>query len=98
MTTRETTARITELTPQFGVVPWVNCVATEFSYLVVQRFRNRRSWVRIPSSAFYNKSPHESSAEASRHTRLELSPSTTTITSLPGRVPLAIKHLPAASV
>ena len=40
----------------------------------------------------------ESSADASRQTRLELSPSTTTITSLPGRVPLAIKHLPAASV
>jgi DNA mismatch repair protein MutS len=33
-----------------------------------------------------------------RQTRLELSPNTTTITSLPGRVPLAIKHLPAASV
>ncbi len=42
--------------------------------------------------------PQESNADASRHTRLELSPSTTTITSLPGRVPLAIKHLPAASV
>jgi hypothetical protein len=27
-----------------------------------------------------------------------LSPRTTTITSLPGRAPLAIKHLPAASV
>ncbi len=40
----------------------------------------------------------ESSADASRQTRLELSPNTTTITSLPGRVPLAIKHLPAASV
>src|SRR4029077_12721774 len=34
----------------------------------------------------------ESSADASRQTRLELSPNTTTITSLPGRVPLAIKH------
>jgi hypothetical protein len=42
--------------------------------------------------------PQESSAPASRQTRLELSPKTTTITSFPGRVPLAIKHLPAASV
>jgi hypothetical protein len=40
----------------------------------------------------------ESSADASRQTRLELSPNTTTITSLPGRAPLAIRHLPAASV
>ena len=46
----------------------------------------------------YIHRPQESSADASRHTWLELSPRTTTITSLPGRAPLAIKHLPAASV
>jgi dolichol-phosphate mannosyltransferase len=40
----------------------------------------------------------ESSADASRQTRLDVSPSTTTMTSLPGRVPLAIRHLPAESV
>ena len=50
------------------------------------------------SGARYIERPHESMADASRHTWLELSPSTTTMTSLPGSVPLAIKHLPAASV
>ena len=58
--------------------------------------KNVESWLahRRP----YNTRPQESSADASRQTRLELSPNTTTITSLPGRVPLAIRHLPAASV
>src|SRR5439155_27044476 len=52
----------------------------------------------LAQGRLYIQRLQESRAEASRQTWLELSPSTTTITSLPGRVPLAIKHLPAASV
>jgi hypothetical protein len=46
----------------------------------------------------YIQSPHERRAEASRHTPDLLSPNTTTMTSRPGREPLAIKQCPAASV
>jgi len=46
----------------------------------------------------YIQRPHESSAEASCQIPALLSPRTTTIMSRPGRVPLAIKQWPAASV
>ena len=60
------------------------------------RVKHAPAW--MAQQSVYIQRLQESSADASRQTRLELSPNTTTITSLPGRVPLAIKHLPAASV
>src|SRR5882724_4526708 len=47
---------------------------------------------------YYIHKPQDSNAEASRHTPDLLSPNTTTMTSRPGREPLAIKQCPAASV
>ena len=70
----------------------------DVAQLVEQRFRKPQVTGSNPVVGFYITSPQLSSADASRQTRAELSPSTTTIISLPGRVPLAIKHLPAASV
>src|SRR5207237_7434797 len=74
----------------------VSSLRADVAQLVEQRFRKPQVTGSNPFVGFYITSPQESRADASRQTRLELSPSTTTITSLPGRVPLAIKHLHAA--
>jgi len=69
-----------------------------FEHLVRRASRSETNASPAGAAEVYIQRLQESSADASRQTRLELSPNTTTITSLPGRVPLAIKHLPAASV
>jgi dolichol-phosphate mannosyltransferase len=65
-------------------------------HLVASRGERSPTW--LAQRRLYIQRLQESNADASRQTRLEESPSTTTITSLPGRVPLAIRHLPAESV
>jgi hypothetical protein len=64
--------------------------------LVAERLELLREQIAHPVDGF--QSPQESSAEASRHTPALLSPNKTTMTSRPGRAPLAIKQWPAASV